>query len=97
MHTLSRKRGLTSDTSCCRFDDFFADVPTGELAPLDKLVGLPDFDAAARRYLPIQNYTFLRNAAAGEWSYRNNLEVYSRYRLRPRMMVDITNVNETLP
>ncbi|EMR69078.1 putative cytochrome b2 protein [Eutypa lata UCREL1] len=79
------------------FDDFFADVPTGELAPLDKLVGLPDFDAAARRYLPIQNYTFLRNAAAGEWSYRNNLEVYSRYRLRPRMMVDITNVNETLP
>lgn len=31
-----------------------------------------------------QNYTYYRNGAAGEWSYRNNLEVYQRFRLRPR-------------
>ncbi|KAI1385394.1 FMN-dependent alpha-hydroxy acid dehydrogenase [Hypoxylon trugodes] len=79
------------------FDDVFADLPAGELPPLEKLVGLPDFDAAARRHLAIQNYTYYRNGAAGEWSYRNNLEVFNRYRIKPRTMVDITNIESTLP
>ncbi|KAI1771499.1 FMN-dependent alpha-hydroxy acid dehydrogenase [Hypoxylon cercidicola] len=79
------------------FDAVFADLPAGELPPLEKLVGLPDFDAAARRHLPVMNYTYYRNGAAGEWSYRNNLEVYNRYALRPRTMVDITNIESTLP
>lgn len=82
------------DTS---FDAYFADLPAGELPPLDKLVGLPDFDAAARRHLSTVNYTYYRNGAAGEWSYRNNLESFSRYAIRPRTMVDITNIESTLP
>lgn len=79
------------------FDEYFSDLAAGELPPLDKLVGLPDFDAAARRHLPAMNYTYYRNGAAGEWSYRNNLEVYNRYRLKPRTMVDITGIESTLP
>ncbi|KAI2466898.1 FMN-dependent alpha-hydroxy acid dehydrogenase [Annulohypoxylon bovei var. microspora] len=79
------------------FDEVFADLAAGELPPLDKLVGLPDFDAAARRHLPTMNYTYYRNGAGGEWSYRNNLEIYNRYRLKPRTMVDITNIESTLP
>ncbi|KAI1086442.1 FMN-dependent alpha-hydroxy acid dehydrogenase [Rostrohypoxylon terebratum] len=79
------------------FDEYFSDLAAGELPPLDKLVGLPDFDAAARRHLPTMNYTYYRNGAGGEWSYRNNLEVYNRYRLRPRTMVDITGIESTLP
>lgn len=43
------------------------------------------------------SYTYYRNGAAGEWSYRNNLEVYGRYRFRPRTLVDITNIESTLP
>jgi isopentenyl diphosphate isomerase/L-lactate dehydrogenase-like FMN-dependent dehydrogenase len=42
-------------------------------------------------------YTYYRNGAAGEWSYRNNLEVYTRFRLRPRVMKDITKIDATLP
>jgi isopentenyl diphosphate isomerase/L-lactate dehydrogenase-like FMN-dependent dehydrogenase len=42
-------------------------------------------------------YTYYRNGAAGEWSYRNNLEVFERFRLRPRVMVDITKIESTLP
>jgi isopentenyl diphosphate isomerase/L-lactate dehydrogenase-like FMN-dependent dehydrogenase len=42
-------------------------------------------------------YTYYRNGAAGEWSYRNNLEVYQRFRLRPRVMVDITKIESSLP
>ncbi|KAI5920586.1 FMN-dependent dehydrogenase [Camillea tinctor] len=79
------------------FDMFFSNLATGQLAPLDQLVGLPDFEAAAKRYLPIANYTYYRNGAAGEWSFRNNLEVFYRYPLRPRTMVDTSNVQSTLP
>ncbi|KAI1120414.1 FMN-dependent alpha-hydroxy acid dehydrogenase [Nemania abortiva] len=78
------------------FDEFF-NLADGELASLDDLVGLPDFDAAARRYMPIRNYTYYRNGAAGEWSYRNNLEVFNRYPIKPRTMIDITNIDASLP
>ncbi|KAL7815020.1 hypothetical protein V8C44DRAFT_348588 [Trichoderma aethiopicum] len=78
-------------------DDVLADLPKGTLPDLSDIVGLPDFDWAARHYLPVKNYTYYRNGAAGEWSYRNNLEVFHRYRLRPRVMVDITKIESTLP
>ncbi|KAH6603975.1 Glycolate oxidase [Trichoderma cornu-damae] len=77
-------------------DDVLANLPKGTLPNLSDIVGLPDFDWAARHYLPIKNYTYYRNGAAGEWSYRNNLEVFHRYRLRPRVMVDITKIESTL-
>lgn len=73
------------------------DLPTGELPKLDQMIGIPDFEWAAQNYLPVENYTYYRNGAAGEWSYRNNLEVFQRYRFKPRVMVDITNVESTLP
>ncbi|CAJ0552851.1 Ff.00g009290.m01.CDS01 [Fusarium sp. VM40] len=73
------------------------DLPKGKLPELDQMIGLPDFEWAAENYLPIENYTYYRNGAAGEWSYRNNLEVFQRYRFKPRVMVDITNVESTLP
>ena len=62
------------------------DFPVGELPSLDKMIGIPDFDWAARNYLPTPNYTYYRNGAGGEWSYRNNLEIYQQYRFRPRAM-----------
>lgn len=71
------------------------DFPIGQLPNITDMIGLPDFEWAARNYLPIVNYTYYRNGAAGEWSYRNNLEVYQRYRFIPRIMVDITNLKST--
>jgi isopentenyl diphosphate isomerase/L-lactate dehydrogenase-like FMN-dependent dehydrogenase len=67
------------------------------LPPLKSLAGLPDFDWAARGYMDRSNYTYYRNGAAGEWSYRNNLEVFQRFPLRPRVMVDITKIESSLP
>ncbi|CAG7558473.1 unnamed protein product [Fusarium equiseti] len=69
----------------------------GELPSLDAMIGLPDFEWAAQNYLPVENFTYYRNGAAGEWSYRNNLESFQRYRFKPRVMVDVTNVANTLP
>ncbi|KAF1845539.1 FMN-dependent alpha-hydroxy acid dehydrogenase [Cucurbitaria berberidis CBS 394.84] len=72
-------------------------VANGSLAPLKSLVGLPDFQWAARRYMNTSAYTYYRNGAAGEWSYRNNLEVFQRFRLRPRVMRDITKIDSSFP
>lgn len=76
--------------------DVVSGVAAGVLPDLDDMVGLPDFDWAAQNYLPIKNYTYYRNGAGGEWSYRNNLEVYNRYRFIPRQLVDITNIEASL-
>jgi hypothetical protein len=77
-------------------DEVLGDTAVGTLPPLESIVGLPDFDWAARRYMNASSYTYYRNGAAGEWSYRNNLEVFSRFRLRPRVLTDITNIESTL-
>lgn len=89
------------------------DLPVGELPPvsesqfffwiytnpcqLDAMVGLPDFEWAARNFMSDENYTYYRNGAGGEWAYRNNLEIFHQYRFRPRSMVDVSNIESTLP
>ncbi|KAL4962417.1 FMN-dependent dehydrogenase [Aspergillus stella-maris] len=78
-------------------EDVLGDTPVGTLPDLDGMLGLPDFEWAARRYMNASSYTYYRNGAAGEWSYRNNLEIFGHFRFRPRMMVDITNIESTLP
>lgn len=77
-------------------EDVTGNVTVGSLPSLDLMVGLPDFEWAAQNYLPLTNYTYYRNGAGGEWSYRNNLEVYNRYRFRPKQMRDITNIEASL-
>jgi isopentenyl diphosphate isomerase/L-lactate dehydrogenase-like FMN-dependent dehydrogenase len=78
-------------------DQLAAFVANDTLPPLDSLVGLPDFQWVGRNYMNASSYTYYRNGAAGEWSYRNNLEVFARYRLRPRVLRDITNVAASIP
>lgn len=73
-----------------------SNTSSGTLAPLDSVVGLPDFDWVARQYLPTPNYTYFRNGAGGEWSYRNNLEVFQRVTARPRVLVNVSNTAATL-
>ena len=77
-------------------ESVFGDLPPGTLPDLNSIAGLPDFQWAARNYLPLRNFTYYRNAAGGEWSYRNNMEVFARYTLRPRVMKNVTRVNETM-
>jgi L-lactate dehydrogenase (cytochrome) len=63
---------------------------------LKDMRSIPDFDFAARQHLDDQKYSFYRTAAAGEWSYRNNLEIWSKVKFRTRMLTDVTKVNETM-
>lgn len=77
-------------------EDVLGDTPDGTLPDLEQMIGLPDFQWAARKYLPLANYTYYANGAAGEWSVRNNLEAFYRYTWRPRQMTDITGLPNTL-
>lgn len=73
------------------------DFPVGKLPNLTDIRGIPDFDFAARNYLNASSYSFYRTGAAGEWSYRNNLEAFSRVRWRPQVLNDVHSVASTLP
>lgn len=77
--------------------DVFGDVAAGDLPDLDSIAGLPDFQWAAQNSMSLEGYTYYRGGSGGEWSYRNNLEVFARYSLRPRRMRDVTGVPDTLP
>ncbi|KAF9741179.1 hypothetical protein PMIN06_012330 [Paraphaeosphaeria minitans] len=78
-------------------EDVLGSTANDTLPPLEQIVGLSDFDWSARRKMSPQNYTYYRNGAAGEWSYRNDIEVFQRFRLRPRVLVDITKIDSSLP
>jgi len=79
--------------------DVFGSLTNNDFAlpPVDDIVGLPDFQYVAEQHMNISAYTYYRNGAAGEWSYRNNLESFHRLRLRPKVMVDIDAIESTLP
>ncbi|KHN96015.1 Alpha-hydroxy acid dehydrogenase, FMN-dependent [Metarhizium album ARSEF 1941] len=72
-------------------------LPIDQLPHINVTVGLPDLEEIARKFLSPKNFAYYRNGAAGEYSYRNNLEVYNRYRLRPRVMRDISKIEDSLP
>ncbi|KAF4303272.1 FMN-dependent dehydrogenase [Botryosphaeria dothidea] len=77
--------------------EVLSDLQPGELPNITSIVGLNDFEYVARNKMNLSSYTYYRNGAAGEWSYRNNLEAYERVRFRPRVLVDITKIEQTLP
>ncbi|KAK8090144.1 hypothetical protein PG997_005105 [Apiospora hydei] len=76
---------------------FSTNYTEGHLPLLKDMRAVMDFDYAARQFLDNQKYSFYRTAAGGEWSYRNNLDVWKKVMLRPRHLHDVSKLNETLP
>lgn len=56
-------------------------------------VCLQDFEEAARRILRPEIYDFIAGGAADEITIRWNREAYDRLRLRPRVLVDVSQVD----
>lgn len=67
--------------------------PHGQLPDLKDLWSVPDFDFAARNFLNDTAYTWIRYGTAAELSYQNNLEVYSKISLKPRMLTGQGNLS----
>ncbi|KAK2615103.1 hypothetical protein N8I77_001879 [Diaporthe amygdali] len=77
-------------------DLFWSDLADGELPALGDIWGLNDFQWAARHVMNLTTYQFFTAGAAGEWSYRNNLEAFGRVKMRPRVVRGVRTPNETL-
>ncbi|KAI5855742.1 hypothetical protein BZA05DRAFT_464779 [Tricharina praecox] len=71
----------------------FDEVEIGSLPSLADMIAVPDFEAAARHYMPTRNYSYYRTGSSGEYSYRRALEIFSEVRLRPRLLRDMRNVS----
>lgn len=69
------------------------DFPLGQLPKLDDLWCIHDFEFAARNFLNNTAYTWIRYGVGGEYTYRNNLEIFPRVGFRPRMLTGESNVN----
>ncbi|EGP83671.1 uncharacterized protein MYCGRDRAFT_76704 [Zymoseptoria tritici IPO323] len=95
--TVDATRPFLNEPEIAQADQYGELEPGFQLPPLDKIIGIPDFDYVARGFLNISSYTSYRAGAGGEWSYRNNLEVYSRMHFRPRMMIDVNNIEASMP
>ncbi|EOD45300.1 putative cytochrome b2 protein [Neofusicoccum parvum UCRNP2] len=75
----------------------FGDLANGTTLPdLSSVIALHDFQYIAQRYMNDTFYMMYTHGAGGEWSYRNNLEAFSRYRFRPRGLIDPSNITDTL-
>ncbi len=57
------------------------------------IVNVLDYEEAARKKLPKEVYDFIAGGAEDEISLRGNREAWGRIQLRPRMLVDVTNVD----
>ncbi|KAH7308672.1 FMN-dependent dehydrogenase [Stachybotrys elegans] len=75
---------------------FSTNYTEGSLPLLKDMRAIPDFDWVARQVMDNQMYSFYRVAAAGETSYRNNLEVWSKVKFRPKVLANHEGLNETL-
>ncbi|MDQ2983367.1 MAG: alpha-hydroxy-acid oxidizing protein [Actinomycetota bacterium] len=55
----------------------------------DQPINLADFEEAARELLDPGAYGYFAGGAGDEWTLRENVEAFRRWRLRPRVLVDV--------
>eukprot|EP00405_Crypthecodinium_cohnii_P029245 CAMPEP_0206503854 /NCGR_PEP_ID=MMETSP0324_2-20121206/55049_1 /ASSEMBLY_ACC=CAM_ASM_000836 /TAXON_ID=2866 /ORGANISM="Crypthecodinium cohnii, Strain Seligo" /LENGTH=516 /DNA_ID=CAMNT_0053992735 /DNA_START=160 /DNA_END=1711 /DNA_ORIENTATION=+ len=60
---------------------------------LDDIINIYDFEMAAQEKMAKTGYDYYASAACDEVTKRANCDVFSRVWLRPRIMVDVSNVN----
>lgn len=63
---------------------------------LDQAVTLSDFEALARQALPHMAFEYIAGGAGDEWTLRANRDAFERTLLRPRALVDVSNIDTSL-
>ena len=70
--------------------------PDPELRAVEAQVALTltvdDFEAAARDVLPEMVFDYYAGGSGEEWTLRENTRAYGRWVIRPRVLVDVSNV-----
>ena len=60
---------------------------------IDDLVNVADFEARAAELLEPGVHGYYAGGAGDEWTLRENVAAFGRYRLRPRVLVDVSAVS----
>jgi 4-hydroxymandelate oxidase len=69
----------------------FAEEPA--LASAAEALDVFDFEAAARRIVPPAHWGYLQSGVDGDRTVRANSQAFSRWQLKPRRFVDVSNVS----
>jgi isopentenyl diphosphate isomerase/L-lactate dehydrogenase-like FMN-dependent dehydrogenase len=74
------------------------DLPySGErVPPLEDLVNVFEFEPICKMRLPRQAYDYIAGGVDNEWSLRHNREAFDRITLRPRMLVNASDLDLSL-
>lgn len=73
------------------------DFPEGKLPDIANIYSIPDFDFAARNFLNVTAYTWIRYGTGAEYTYKNNMEDFPRVGWRPRVLTSKTsNINASM-
>ena len=67
----------------------------GNLVNLSDIWGLQDFEASAQNFMNATAFTWIQGGVGGEYSLRNNLEVFPKVGFRPRMLVSLPEGQNT--
>ncbi len=61
--------------------------------PVAPTLTADDFEAAARDVLPEMVFDYYAGGSGEEWTLRENTRAYARWVIRPRVLVDVSNVD----
>jgi isopentenyl diphosphate isomerase/L-lactate dehydrogenase-like FMN-dependent dehydrogenase len=64
-----------------------------ETFALDEFLNVGELEDAARRKLPVAVYEYVVGGAGDETTAAANVSAWSRYRLRPRVMIDVSTID----
>src|SRR4051794_34559827 len=63
------------------------------MEPLNQHLNLTDYEIAARDKIPAMFYDYIAGGAGDEVTLRENRIAYERIKLRPRVLVDVENID----
>ncbi|MBL8175584.1 MAG: alpha-hydroxy-acid oxidizing protein [Bryobacterales bacterium] len=69
------------------------DYKPEHLPGLDQLVNIFEFEPLCRYRIPKENYDYIAGGVDNEWTLRRNREAFDRIVIRPRMLVNATNID----
>ncbi|MDR5683313.1 MAG: alpha-hydroxy acid oxidase [Armatimonadota bacterium] len=68
-------------------------VPGADRTDLDRIHSVCDLEALARDHMDSATWAYYAGGAADEVTLRDNVWAFTRYRLRPRVLVDVSRVD----
>jgi 4-hydroxymandelate oxidase len=80
-----------------RVEDSLVERAMSDVPPVDQIVSLPEFELHARAMMTHMAYEYVASGAADEHTLHWNRTRYDEILLRPRVLVDVGQIDMTVP